>query len=411
MTFVWKESLKQAEGMLQSWTKTAESSTPSFAKDTRTLSLNVLAATGFRRSYEFRSSSQPESGELETYRDALQTVLDNSILLMLVPFRLLRLPFVPKAWARIGIAGESFKRHMVDMLRQETSLKEKGEKGTGSLMTSLVRALDTYQEGVSSSQDHRDHTPAKGLTAEEIFGNIFVINFAGHDTTANALAFSMLLLAVHPEVQSWVAEEIQEVINSDKCEAWDYKLLFPKLLRCRAVMLETLRVYPPILALAKWTNRYPQELRVGERTIAIPPNTGVMPSLLAIQTHPTYWQDPLLWKPSRWISSTSATASDNPQIDSNGQARQETLLVPAQSTFFPWSDGPQNCPGTKFAQVEFVAVLACLLQNHRVHVTREPGEDFQQAKKRVLATTEDCDLQLLLRMRNADSVHLEWDRV
>ena len=136
-----------------------------------------------------------------------------------------------------------------------------------------------------------------------------------------------------------------------------------------------------------------------------------MPSLLAIQTHPSNWEDPLVWKPSRWISSTSSAASDNPQSGPTGQVGQETLVTPAQSTFFPWSDGPQNCPGAKFAQVEFVAVLACLLQNHRVGVAREPGEDAEKAKKRALAATEDCDLQLLLRMRDADSVRLEWERV
>ena len=91
--------------------------------------------------------------------------------------------------------------------------------------------------------------------------------------------------------------------------------------------------------------------------------------------------------------------------------RQEFLVTAAQSTFFPWSDGPQNCPGAKFAQVEFVAVLACLLRDHRVGVICEPGESAKEAKKRALATAEDCDLTLLLRMRDADKVRLAWKRV
>ena len=91
--------------------------------------------------------------------------------------------------------------------------------------------------------------------------------------------------------------------------------------------------------------------------------------------------------------------------------RQEVLFTPAQSTYFPWSDGPQNCPGAKFALVEFVAVLACLLRDHRVCIVQEPNESFEKAKKRVLATTEDCDLQLLLRMRNPDKIRLAWKRV
>ena len=143
----------------------------------------------------------------------------------------------------------------------------------------------------------------------------------------------------------------------------------------------------------------------------IPPHTGVMPSLLAVQTHPKYWPDPLLWQPSRWISSSLAPGCSSSEPGLATQLRHEALFTPGKSTYFPWSDGPQNCPGAKFAQVEFVAVLACLLRDHRVGVVHEPNESFEQARKRVLATTEDCDMELLLRMRNADTVRLAWKRV
>ena len=167
------------------------------------------------------------------------------------------------------------------------------------------------------------------------------------------------------------------------------------------------------MALPKWTNEHSQQLRIGQRTIVVPPQMGVMSSLLAVQTHPDYWPDPLLWKPSRWISSSPPAA---PPTSINNTTttlapRQESLISPLQSTYFPWSDGPQNCPGAKFAQVEFVAVLACLLRDHRVGVVCEPGESPKQARERALATSEDCDMTLLLRMRDADKVKLAWKRV
>jgi cytochrome P450 len=240
MRFVWNESLSQAREMLQSWTGSAESGIPSMAKDTRTLSLNVLAATGFRRSYKFRSSSQQGTDEARTYRDALQTVLDNAIFLMLVPPRLLLLPLLPKSWARIGKAAADFKQYMIHMLEEEASLLERGKTGTGSLMTSFVRALDTHEKEGVTVKSNAVQSPSKGLTVDEIFGNIFVINFAGHDTTANTLAFSMLLLAANPEVQDWVAEELQEAAKNGDSENWDYSVLFPELKRCRAVLVSIL---------------------------------------------------------------------------------------------------------------------------------------------------------------------------
>ena len=82
-------------------------------------------------------------------------------------------------------------------------------------MTSkIVRALDTHWKGEANVKSDMGQSRSKGLTVDEIFGNIFVINFTGHDTTANTLAFSILLLAANPEVQYWVAEKLREVVEN-----------------------------------------------------------------------------------------------------------------------------------------------------------------------------------------------------
>lgn len=175
---------------------------------------------------------------------------------------------------------------------------------------------------------------------------------------------------------------------------------------CSFTQLETLRLYPPIMSLPKWTNDVPQRLKVGGQIIVIPPNTGVMPSLLSVQTHPRYWKEPLVWKPSRWISSPAAPTSEIP-----ARLQREVVHTPAKCTYFPWSNGPQNCPGAKFSQVEFVAVLACLLRDHRVDAIQNPGESFEQTRKRILATAEDVDMEMLLRMKDADRVPLVCKRV
>ena len=99
------------------------------------------------------------------------------------------------------------------------------------------------------------------------------------------------------------------------------------------------------------------------------------------------------------------------KTDLHTRLRQETLGDHKQSKHFPQSDGPQNCQGAKFAQLEFVAVLACLLRDRRVSIIKEPGESAEMAAKRALTTRKDCDLELLLRMRNSNKVHLECMRV
>ena len=134
------------------------------------------------------------------------------------------------------------------MLNEETSLLNQGKTGTGSLMASFVQALNTHQKEETTEKVNAGQSPSKGLTVEEIFDNIFVINFAGHDTTANTLAFSMLLLAAHPEVQDWVAEELQTVTHCDT-DKWNYNALFPDLKRCQAVLVSINLQDPNFLSL------------------------------------------------------------------------------------------------------------------------------------------------------------------
>ncbi|KAE8413511.1 cytochrome P450 [Aspergillus pseudocaelatus] len=399
MSFVWDESIEQTRQMLDIWASPDLDKISSVARDTRTLSLNVLAAIGFRKSYPFQSASEScyrEDGDFVSYRDALQTVLDNAILLMIMPRRFLSLSFAPESWQRLAKAATDFKQHMVRMLDEEVQALNEGKAGSGGLMTSFVRAMNLKQENAMCKANA---APPKGLTTDEIFGNIFVINFAGHDTTANTLSFGLLLLAAYPEVQDWVAEELLLLTDTKG----RYADLFPKLNRCRAVMLETLRLYPPIPSLPKWTNDQPQPLKVGNRTVMIPSKVGINPSLLTMHINPRCWEDPLEWKPSRWITPS--------KLDTANSIEHDQLITPGRCTYFPWSDGPQNCPGNKFSQVEFVAIIASLLRNHRISPVANMGETAQQTRERVLATTRDVDLQLLLRMKDAERVHLKCRRV
>ena len=237
MKFVWNESLEQAKGMLQSWNDPPTSGIADVDRDTRMLSLNVLAATGFRRSLGFQSSSEAATDEAENYRNALQTVLENLPLLILFPYRLLQLPVVPKPLARVGKAGADFKNYMIRMFDEEMSALNQGETGSGSIMTSFVRALRAHEKEQELGKSKEGGPAAKGLSKEEVLGNLFTVNFAGHDTTAITFAYSMLLLAAYPEVQDWVGEEVREVTKDLSVEEWSYSDLFPKLKRCRSIMV------------------------------------------------------------------------------------------------------------------------------------------------------------------------------
>lgn len=376
------------------------------------VAINVLGATAFKKPYGFRGSAEEAQHDSGSYRSTLATVLDNAIIIMLIPYQYLKGPFVPKKLVRIGDAARAFKGHMISMLDEETKAVRENRAGSGGMMSSLVRALGVHARETAESPELKVSKDGKrGLSIDEIFGNIFILNFAGYDTTANILAFASYLLAINPEVQDWLAEEIAAVAGSAEAplETWDYHTYFPRLKRCRAILLETLRLYPPIVAIPKWTAQQPQTLNIhsahdgGVKTIVVPPGVYTSPHMIAIHYHSRYWTDAEDWRPSRWIISHSGQTSRD--------ITNEELFEPAQNTYFPWSDGPQSCPGKKFIQVEAAAVIALLFYKHRISVVKGPGESDQAMKKRVLDCINFVNMDVILKMQDPDRIKLVCTKV
>lgn len=370
-------------------------------EDMQSFTLNVLASAAFCESYDFSSSwaSRNSDSGAQSYRDALFIVHKHAIYLMLIPYRILTGPLMPKSLARIGRAAISLKSFMTNMVSEERLAIDRGEPGSGGLITQLVRdQIPTQQTDLGDMIKSGKST----LSTDEVLGNLFVINFAGYDTTAIALTFAVMLLAANPEVQEWLSEEIIKVTENKPIEDWTYDF-FPRLKRCRAVLLETLRLYGPITGLPKVTTNKIQHLRVGDRVLAIPPGTETIPLIHSVQTDPRYWpgDDPHAWRPSRWVG----------QPNNSAEATCEELFVPKRGSFCPWADGAQGCVGKKFSQVEAVAALACVFKDCRISPKIGVGETLKQAQQRAQNCANDVNYQLMLRMNDPSQVKLECTRV
>lgn len=321
-------------------------------------------------------------------------ILENCILIMVLGPKTLSKarPWLPKSW-KLGSLAErcaDFQRYMTELYEDEKAQahQQTGSDAPKTLMSSLVRA----------SQD--EARSGAGLTESEIYGNMFMLNFAGHDTTAHTLTFAIHFLAANPAVQDWVSEEARAVLGGEEQEAvWDYAASFPRLRRCFAVLLETLRLYTPV-PVAKWTAGGTASLEVGGRTYVVPPNTMVIPSYAAVHTEPKYWgSDSLTWRPSRWVQAAGAPG-------------MEELITPQKGTFLGWSEGARDCPARKFSQVEFVAAVATLLRDWRVDpVPLDGGESLDHARRRVLDLIEkDSGPVLLLQMLHPERASLTWTK-
>jgi cytochrome P450 len=231
---VWKESLHQASGMLASWMRKGAKGVENTSNETMALALHVLTAAGFGKAYEFDSGVQEIStGHCMSYRDSLKMVLGNLYGAIITSALCMHLPdfLTPSGLRKIKTAVIEFKRYMVEMVEEErgTIRNRDGEKD--NLMSVLLRSSQSESEG-------------KGRTAlndEEIFGNLFIYNLAGHDTTANTLAYAITMLATDRKCQDWIGEEVEAVFSGrEHVENWEYENAFPQLKRCLALMVSRL---------------------------------------------------------------------------------------------------------------------------------------------------------------------------
>ncbi|KAK4465142.1 cytochrome P450 [Cladorrhinum samala] len=382
---VWSEAINLATDMIRYWS--TRKPLTSVDSDARTLSLHVLSRAAFGKSFRFEGHDERKAeNSSKSYKESLQTILENCILIVAFgPQTLARWKsYLPKKLARVQEACDAFQKYMTSVYEAEKAASagaSSSSRHDHNLMTSLVRASQASESKAA-------------LTEQEIYGNMFVLNFAGHDTVSHTFTFAVYFLAAHPEVQDWVADELHQVLGpgSDPAD-WSYTRDFPKLKRCLAVLYETLRLYTPVPT-SKWTDKASPALKVGDKTVTIPPNTIVLPSYACIQTDPRYWgDDSLSWRPQRWV-------------DIN-----EEWVAPRKGTFVGWSDGARDCPGKKFSQVEFVAALAVMLRDWVVEPATFGRETLADARKRVLDVIEkESTMILLLQMIHPERTPLVWKR-
>lgn len=164
---------------------------------------------------------------------------------------------------------------------------------------------------------------------------------AGHETTANVLAWAWFLLAEAPDAQVRMQEELGRVLGGRAPGIDD----LPALPYTRAVVEETLRLYPPIPLLAR---------EAAEDTLVagtpVPRGALVIVAPWIVHRHRAHWQDPDTFRPERFLPGAPP---------------------PIRYTYLPFSLGPRVCTGAMFGLYEAMICLATLAQNFRLKL--KPG--------------------------------------
>lgn len=177
-----------------------------------------------------------------------------------------------------------------------------------------------------------------------------------------------------------------------------------------------LRLYSPVVNMEKDVLGEGQNLRVNGRVIFLPKGSEVHLSNLAVHMLPEYWGDDSgEFRPTRWIRSTPTPSEAAESSDAESKTRKtgemldaEEVAPPpvAKESFFPWSLGARNCPGKKFAQVEFVAVMSYVLRLYKVEAIPLEGETPEDTRRRIWDWTQESKAEITINFREPEKYAL-----
>lgn len=197
-----------------------------------------------------------------------------------------------------------------------------------------------------SNQQHNDlldmlletryEDTGKGMATQQLIDEIKILFIAGHETTANALTFTLHLLANHPEVQQKIHEELIAIYT----ETNDVVEQLQKMTYTNAVINESMRLYPP----AWITDRENVE---DDILLGYPIKKGTLIGISFYELHrnPKYWKDPEVFNPERFL----------------GEQKKESMTY-----FYPFGAGPRMCIGFGFAIYEMGLALSYIVKKYTI---------------------------------------------
>ncbi len=196
--------------------------------------------------------------------------------------------------------------------------RRKSGEDKGDLLSMLLMAQDEETGGEMTDKQVRDEC--------------LTLFLAGHETTANALAWTFYLLSQNPEAEKKFHQELDEVIGNKPVSPEDY----PNLKFTEQIFAESMRLYPPAWTLGR--------LAVEDHEFNgfhIPKNSLVLASQFVMHHDPRFWENPESFKPERWKNQSTKEAGN-------------------KFIYFPFSKGVRSCIGESFAWMEGVLLLAVL---------------------------------------------------
>lgn len=246
-------------------------------------------------------------------------------------------------WLRMLPFGETIERLPIPALRRSRAARNtldrivyemiaerrKSPGDRGDLLSMLILAQDEENDG-------------RGMTDQQVRDEAITLFLAGHETTANALAWTWYLVSRSPEVEARLHAEVDRVLAGRTPTVAD----IPALAYVEQVVTESMRLYPPAWIIGR---RAIEDFKIDE--YPVPAGSIIITSPYLTQHDARFFPDPDRFDPGRWTPEFKASLP--------------------QFAYFPFGGGTRRCIGESFAWTELVMVVSTLASRWRLHLV--PG--------------------------------------
>ncbi len=272
----------------------------------------------------FSADVEGEAGEIG---ESLTAILRMFNLLMLPGAGALR--WLPtRAGRRFQKARKRLDRTIYGLIEE----RRKSGEDRGDLLSMLLAA--TGEDG------------GGGMSDGQVRDEAMTLFLAGHETTANALTWTLYLLSQNPACERRLHEEIDAALGGGPPGFDD----LPRLPYTEMVLAESMRLYPPAWGVGRLAL---EDYRIGEWRV--PAGSVLLMSSWVTHRDPRWWPDPERFDPERW--------------------RPEAKEARPKFSYFPFGGGSRLCIGERFAWMEGALVLATIAQQWRPRLV--PGHPVE----------------------------------
>nr|ARW29619.1 P450 [Corythucha ciliata] len=178
------------------------------------------------------------------------------------------------------------------------------------------------------------------FTDADIKEEVHTFLTGGQHTLASALGFSIYMFGLHPEIQEVAYKEQRDIFGYSSRDVTAEEL--PKMKYLEKVIKETLRLFPSVPYMSR---KLSQDVILKDETI-IPQGANLVMIPFLIHRNPQAFPDPEVFNPERFTSDKSAERHP--------------------FSYIPFSAGPKNCIGQKYAMMELKIVLSTLLRSMKI---------------------------------------------